>query len=64
MSGDDWALGQLQADYGGGWVITEGAGIYTAIPRDSAGEVLSSPSAQVLRVLLAAAVFPQAQVTP
>lgn len=51
MNGGGWELARLQARYGGAWVITEGGGVFTAVPRGD-GDTLTANSALVLRCLL------------
>ena len=51
MNGGGWELARLQARYGAGWIITEGGGVFTAVPRGD-GDTLTASSAQVLRCLL------------
>ena len=51
MNGGGWELARLQARYGAGWIITEGGGVFTAVPRGD-GDALTANSAQVLRCFL------------
>lgn len=51
MNGGGWELARLQARYGAGWIVSEGGGTFTAVPRDG-GDALTAPSAPVLRCFL------------
>ena len=51
MNGGGWELARLQARYGAGGIITEGGGVFTAVPRGD-GDTLTANSAQVLRCFL------------
>ena len=51
MNGGGWELARLQARYGAGWIVSEGGGVFTAVPRGD-GVTLAANSAQVLRCLL------------
>jgi hypothetical protein len=55
MSAACWDLDRLQARYGALWDITEGAGAFTAVPRDG-GDTYAANSVLVLRCLLSDAV--------